>query len=228
MTDLVVRLRESMAGLPPPFLAVLVLAVGWVAAFALRFIVSRILAAIRFDRMGEKTGLAEFLRKGNARYTPSRLMGVLVYWITLLAALLEVLRIVDEGIYKAFSDKLVQSLPNLAAGVLIIIVGSLVVSFIANFTLTIALNASMPNARLLSKTIKYLGIVVMVMVALGQVGLGKSIVDFLFEVLFGAAAFGASLAFGLGCKDIAHDSMQRFLRNLREKGRSGQDSDLEG
>lgn len=228
MKELYAMSTELMAGLPPLLHALVVLAFGWLAALALRFLVSRVLMAIRFDRMGDKTGLSEFLRKGHASYTPSRLVGVIVYWITLLAALLELLRIIDAGIYKAFSDKLVQALPNLVAGILIILVGSLVVSFIANFALTIALNASIPNARLISKTIKYLGVVVVVMAALGQVGLGKSIMDFVFEVLFGAIALGAALAFGLGCKDIAHDSMQRFLRNLREKGRSGQGSDLEG
>jgi hypothetical protein len=86
----------------------------------------------------------------------------------------------------------------------------------------------MPNARLLSKSIKYLGIAIVVMVALGQIGLGKSIIDFMFEILFGAVCLGAALAFGLGCKDMARDSMQRFLRNLKEKGRGSQGTDLEG
>jgi hypothetical protein len=65
-------------------------------------------------------------------------------------------------------------------------------------------------------------------VAFEQAGLGRSIVEFIFQVLLGAAAFGTALAFGLGCKDMARDSLQRLIRNLREKERTSRGPDLEG
>ena len=228
MNDILERLSAFLSGIPSPLLALAVLVAGWLGAAALRFIISKLLCLVRFDRVGEKTGLSEFLRKGNARYSPSRLAGVIAYWIALLATLLAALKVVDAGIYAAFTGKLAAAFPNLVAAILVVVVGSLVASFLSNFVLTIALNASMPNARLLSKSIKYLGIAIVVMIALGQIGLGKSIIDFMFEILFGAVCLGAALAFGLGCKDMARDSMQRFLRNLKEKGRGSQGTDLEG
>lgn len=228
MSDVLDRLSAFFSGMPSPLLALAVLVAGWLGATALRFVISKLLYLARFDRVGERTGLTEFLRKGNARYTPSRLVGVIAYWIALLCALLAALRVVDAGIYATFTGKLAEAFPNLVAAILVVVVGSLIASFLSNFVLTIALNASMPNARLLSKAIKYLGIVIVVMIALGQIGLGKSIIDFMFAILFGAICLGAALAFGLGCKDMARDSMQRFLRNLREKGRGSQGTDLEG
>jgi len=228
MNDILDRLSAFFSGMPSPLLALAVLVAGWLGATALRFIISKLLYLARFDRAGERTGLSEFLRKGNARYSPSRLAGVIAYWIALLAALLAALKVVDAGTYSAFTGKLSEAFPNLVAAILVVVVGSLVASFLSNFVLTIALNASMPNARLLSKSIKYLGVAIVVMVALGQIGLGKSIIDFMFEMLFGAVCLGAALAFGLGCKDMARDSMQRFLRNLKEKGRGSQGTDLEG
>ena len=228
MNDILDRLSAFFSGMPSPLLALAVLVAGWLGATALRFIISKLLYLARLDRAGERTGLSEFLRKGNARYSPSRLAGVIAYWIALLAALLAALKVVDAGTYSAFTGKLSEAFPNLVAAILVVVVGSLVASFLSNFVLTIALNASMPNARLLSKSIKYLGVAIVVMVALGQIGLGKSIIDFMFEMLFGAVCLGAALAFGLGCKDMARDSMQRFLRNLKETGRGSQGTDLEG
>jgi hypothetical protein len=228
MDDLIARLSEAWAALPSPIIAVIILIAGWIAAKVLRFLVSGFLSLIRFDRIGERTGFSEFLKKGNAKYTPSRLVGVLTYWIVLMAVFLEIVRVLDPGIYQAFSGQLAQALPNLAAAILIIVVGTLLASFLSNFILTIALNASMPNARLLAKAIKYLGVAIVLTVALEQVGLGKSIVEFIFQVLFGAVAFGAALAFGLGCKDLARESAKRFIDALRERGRGGQGSDLEG
>jgi hypothetical protein len=39
---------------------------------------------------------------------------------------------------------------------------------------------------------------------------------------------GTGLAFGLGCKDMAKNAFENFLKNLREKQRVGQGTDLEG
>ena len=47
-------------------------------------------------------------------------------------------------------------------------------------------------------------------------------------MLFGALVFGLALAFGLGCKDIARSSMERWLRELRERERMTKGTDLEG
>jgi hypothetical protein len=228
MNELLSSVGTIWSSLPPFAAALIVLVFGWLAAAAIRFLVSKFFLVIRFDKLSAKTGLSEFLRKGNAKYSPSRLVGVIAYWIALLAVFLSIARILDLGIYVAISGKLVQALPNLIAGALVGIVGSLIVAFLANVVETIALNASFSHARILSRAIKWLGIVIVLTVALEQAGLGKSIVEYIFQILLGSAAFGAALAFGLGCKDMARESLQRLIRNLREKERVSRGSDLEG
>lgn len=228
MSDFMDRFLELWSSIPAPVEAIIVLVAGWLAAYALRFIVSKLLTLVRFDKLGAKAGLADFLRKGHVRYTPSKLAGVIAYWVALLSVFLGVARILDLDIYLALSGKLVQALPNVFAGLLVAIVGYLVVSFIANFVLTIALNASISSARLLSKAIKWFGVIIVVTMALEQIGLGRSIVEFIFQILLAAVAFGSALAFGLGCKDMARDLLQKVIRNLREQERGSKGSDLEG
>jgi hypothetical protein len=228
MSDILDRIGEAWASIPSPLAAVLLLGAGWLAAFVLRFIITKFLIAIRFDKAGAKTGLSEFLRKGNVKYSPSQLAGVVLYWIALLMVFLEVARMLNRDIYLAISNRLVQALPNIVAGLLIAIVGYLIVSFIANFALTIALNASVPSARLLSRAIKWLGVIIVLTMALEQIGLGRSIVEFIFQIVLAAVAFGAALAFGLGCKDMARELLQRTIRNLREQERGSKGADLEG
>lgn len=214
--------------LPPGLAAFIVLVFGWLAAAALRFLVTRFLLAVGLDAIGERTGLAEFLRKGNARYTPAHLTGVIVYWLAVLIVLLEVAKILDIGIYHDITGRITAFLPNLVVGTLIAVVGSIIVTFLANFVQTIALNAAVPNARLLARVIRWLGIIIVITIALEQAGLGKSIIDFIFQIVLGAAAFGTALAFGLGCKDLAREFLLRLIRNLHEKERTTKGSDLEG
>ena len=87
-------------------------------------------------------------------------------------------------------------------------------------------NAALPNARLLVRLIKYVGNLIVVVIALDQVGFGRSIVNSMFLLLFAALSFGTALAFGLGCKDMARDALLKFMRNLREREHRG--TDLEG
>jgi hypothetical protein len=228
MSDIVDRIGSIWAAFPAPVSALIVLVLGWLAAYAIRFIIAKLLQLIRFDRLSAKTGLSEFLRKGNVKYSPSKLAAAIVYWVALLVVFLQVARILDLDIYLALSGKLTQALPNIAAGLLVAVVGYLIVSFVANFVLTIALNASVHSARLLSRAIKWLGVIVVVTMALEQIGLGRSIVEFIFQILLAAFAFGAALAFGLGCKDMARDALQKIIRNLREQERGSRGSDLEG
>lgn len=228
MNDALNGLLALWEASPAPLRALAALAAGWVAALAARFLVSRLLLAARFDRLAERSGLSEFLRKGRVGYAPSRLGGAVAYWAALLLVFLEAAKILDEDIYLALAGRLSQALPNLAAGLLIVVVGYFVVSFISNFALTIALNSSFHGARALAKAIKWLGVVVVATMALEQLGLGRSIVEFIFESAIAAAALGAALAFGLGCKDIARDSAKRFLQNLRESERESRGPDLEG
>ena len=228
MNDIIEQFNSIRATIPAPVLAIIVLVVGWLAACAIRFIFSKLLRLVRFDKFSVKTGLSEFLRKGNVKYSPAKLAGTIAYWIALLIVFLQVAKIIDQDIYNALSGRLSQALPNIAAGLLVVVVGYLLVSFIANFILTIALNASIPSARILSRAIKWLGVIVVVTMALEQIGLGRSIVEFIFQILLAAVALGAALAFGLGCKDMARDALQRIIRNLREQERGSSGSDLEG
>lgn len=228
MSDLLAKIGAIWISLPTALRALVLLGGGWLGAKLVRQALTWILGLVRFDRMGDKTGFSEFLRKGNAHYTPSRLVGVLAYWLTLMAVFMEMLRILDPGIHTAFSGQIAKALPDLAAAIVIVVVGSLLASFLSNFILTIALNSSMPNARILAKVVKYLGVSIMVTLGLEQAGLGRSIVEYIFQILFAAVCFGAALAFGLGCKDLARDSMRRFISNLKERDRDRQGTDLEG
>jgi len=226
------ELFSSVAGflhsLPPVLHALLVLAGGWLAAFVLRWGLTWLLDLVRFNRACDRLGISEFLRKGQARHRPSRLVGLLAYWTVLLVALLQMSRILDLKVVTAFSDRLASTVPGLLAGLFVGIIGLVVVSFIGNFVMTVARNAGFAHAELLARVVKIAGYVLVVGLALEQVDVSRTIVSVLLQLLFAAVVFGLALAFGLGCKDIAREAATRFLQNLRERRRADGRPDLEG
>ncbi len=221
-------LEGTAAPLPGGVSALLVLAVGWGAAIVLRLVLAKVLDLARFNHVCEKTGVAEFLRKGQVSYSPARLAGVLVYWIVLLLTLFWSAKLLNLDMAEPLSARLMAALPGFASAILILVVGVIAVSFIANFVMTIARNASFPHARLLSQATRVLGLILVVSLTLEQANIATAMIVTLFQTVLGAVAFGAALAFGIGCKDLARDAMERFLHKLKERSRAGGDSDMEG
>ncbi len=228
MSDAFTVIEEFWIGMPSLAIAALTLVGGWLLAYSGRFIIRRGLKLLRFEKFSARVGLAEFLRKGGARYTAVELVGVLAYWMILAATFIRISKILDFGIVSELSQQILVIVPSAIAAIFIVIVGVVIVTFLATFAMTLARNAAIPNAQVISTSIKYLGIGIVIAIAVDQVGFGKTILGPMILMLFGAVVFGVALAFGLGCKDIARNAMEQFLRELREREQGAKRTDLEG
>ncbi len=228
MREILAWIVSFLKSLPLGILAVLVFLGGWIGATFLRFIMWKLLDLVRFNKLCDRMGISEFLRKGQVSRQPSILAGIIVYWAALLVTLLEISRVLDIKVVNSFSERLTAIVPGLIAGAFVGIIGLVVVAFIGNFVMTVARNAGFPHAALLARVVKTAGYVLVAVFAFAQMDLGRTVINAMLQILFAAIAFGLALAFGLGCKDIARDAVVRLLQNLREKRRTDGRSDLEG
>ena len=208
--------------------AALVLAVGWAAALVLRFLLSRLLELVRFNTLCDRIGVTEFLRKGQARNRPSKLVGIVAFWVVLVITFFWIARILDIKVLSSVSDRIAASAPAFVAALFIGIIGLVAVSFLGNFVATLTRTAGLPHARLVSRSVRAAGGLIIVVLALEQLNLSGTLLSSLVLIVVAAAAFGIALAFGLGCKDLAREALQKFLAGLREKDRISRGSDLEG
>jgi hypothetical protein len=216
------------ASLPRPLQAAIILAAGWSAALLARLLISRLLAALKFDRLSERTGFKEFLRKGGVEFSASKLAGVTAYWVILVLSLILSALSLDERILGEFGSRAAEKLPAFFSAGLVMAVGLVLTGFLAKFVSTIARNAGFPNAGLLARAIKWAGFLLTLSISLDQLGVGGNLIGPVFLILLGALALGAALAFGLGCKDMAREAMERFIRAMMERSREGGGEDMEG
>lgn len=220
-------LQTFLTLLPREGWALLVAPLGWVLALALRWAVTGLLTLVRFDRLADRVGFSAFLAAGQVSYTASRLAGIAVFWLTLLATLVTVSALLDPSLVASVSERLAQWAPALVAAVLVVVIGLLLVSFLANVVLTLARSAAWPQARLVSRGVRVLGIVVVVAVASEQLGLNLSLVHSLVLIVAGGLVLGLALAFGLGGQDLARQALKRWMSSLSERDRP-RGPDLEG
>lgn len=203
------RLAAILPGLFAMFaLLVLGLVLGWLA----RAILARLARMLGFDRHAERWGLAGALRRAGVLRKPSDTLGLVCFWmIFVLFASLGVDALGEQGTWTATAF-LLAMLPPLFAATLILVVGWLVANFLSQGLLIAAVNAGLPEARLLARAAHWGVLLFAGATALTHLGIGKEMVLVAFGITFGGIVLALALAFGLGGRHIARDLLARGLR----------------
>lgn len=208
-----VETRERLAAILPGFLVLLtLLLLGLACAWLVRAVLSRGAHAIGFDRLMDRWGVAPSLRRSGLLRPPSEILGLVGFWAVFVffaSAGIDAITPAGRG---GATVLLLAFLPQLFAAVLIIVVGWLVANFLSRSLLIAAVNARLPEARLLARAAHWGVLLFAVATALTQLSIGKEMVLVAFGITFGGLVFALALAFGLGGRDIAADLLARRLR----------------
>lgn len=219
---------EFLSTLPSGIVAGVVAIGGWLVAGLGRVGVAKALKLLRFNRLCERMGVSDFLRKGEVARTPAELAGRGVYWIVLLGSFIEAARLLDIKAVVALRERVVAAVPALLGGALVLAVGIMCVAFLATFVRTIARNAGSPYAVIWSRLTRWAGAILVLAVTIEQAETRNSSLAAVLHIALAALALGLALAFGLGCQHMARDAMQRWIADMKERLRESEKPDMEG
>ena len=203
-------LADRLATIGPSVLVLITLIVlGFVAGALLRALVTRFLRAIGFDRHMEQWGIGSSLRGASVVRSPSEMLGLLLFWATFVIFASLGIDALGFGRATAF---LFAFVPPLFAAVLVLVVGWLVANFLSQGLLIAAVNAGLPEARVLARAVHWGVLLFAAATALTHLGIGKEMVLVAFGITFGGLVFALALAFGLGGRRLARELLERRLR----------------
>ena len=206
-----VEVGDRLAAVVPGLFVMLVLVVaGLVLGWLARTVVSRFARAVGLDRHMERWGVVPSLRRSGIYRAPSDILGSIAFWA--LFVLFASLGVDSLGFPGSTSAFLLAFLPPLFAAMLILLVGLLIASFLSQGILIAAVNAGVPEARLLARAVQWGVMLFAAATALTHLGIGKEMVLVAFGIAFGGLVFAVALAFGLGGQTLARDILARRLR----------------
>jgi hypothetical protein len=204
--------------LPDIFIAVLVFAAGIVLGIILKSLSLRIFRAIKLDKISERSGAVEMIKKGGVKEPVSHILARTVGWVTIISFSIISLRMLSVPAIESILERFILYLPNIFVAVIILFLGYFLGNFFGRAALIASVNAGFTLSSLVGKSVKLAIFLLAVTMALEQLGIGQETITIAFAIIFGGIVFALSLAFGLGGKDVAKEYLEKKM-----KGDEGKD-----
>ncbi len=199
--------------------ALVILILGYVVARIASAVVRRLLAAVGFDHLGERTGVAELLKRINVDRTASYILGRIVFWILMLTFLLSASESLGLDRLSATINSLVQYLPRVLGAVFILSIGLFAATFARDAVRGAAANIGSRYAKTLGQTTYVLLAVIAAALGVGQLEIETALLTVAVGVVITSVGIAAALAFGLGARDIAGNVLAgTYLRDSYPPG----------
>ena len=202
---------QILALLPNVLGMVIILSVGWAAAWIAGVLVERLTRAVGLDRVSDRVGVSAAMARGGVKSDLAYLLGRAIFWIVLVFATIAALSALDLEPIRDFAHSFLAYIPHLLMAMLILIAGYLLSNFVSQAVLIAAVNAGLPPARVVAAASRWGVQLVAIAMALEQLGIASNIVAVGFGITLGGVVFAAAIAFGLGAKDLAKDFLESRL-----------------
>jgi hypothetical protein len=198
-------LNQVLSAVPMLFGAAIVLGVAYLVGRLLSSLVANVLEGVGFDTLFEKLGLKTVPEE---RATPSEIAGYLVLVAILLLAAIEATNLLG---FVALSELVTEFFAfgaRLLLGLVIFGVGL----YLGNLAYRVIPRGAGRWGDLYAWAARIAIIVLAAAMALQHVGVAEDIVTLAFGLVLGAIAVAAAIAFGLGGKDAASETVTQWLK----------------
>ena len=218
---------QTQVYLPKILAVILLLVVGWLLARTLRMVVVRIIG--RLDQVWQRL----IARRGDAklqpRQPPARIVGELVFWISMLIFVALATEVLGLDIFAVWLKQIVTYLPLAVAGMLIVLVGFVVSSLARDLVSSAASSAGLSHGDLLARTIQVVILLTAVVLGIDQIGIDIMFLSVIAGVVLAAVLGGIALAFGLGARHhVSNIIASNQLRQIYQVGDLVRIGDMEG
>jgi flagellar biosynthesis protein FliQ len=202
--------------LPRVLIAIVIIVLGWMLAKAVRFAIVKGLRAVNFNVLTERAGMDSFLRDGGIRADTTQILGLLFYWLVVLASLVIGFNLLGLEYITDLLGRVLWFLPKVMVALLILAFGAYFARFIGNAVVAYCRNVHLQDADVLGRIAQYAILAFVVLIALDQVNVGGEIVRQTFLIVLAGIVFALALAFGLGGREWAAEMLERWWPRRRK------------
>ncbi len=186
----------------PNLLAFLViLAIGYVIAKAVRTIINKLLDRVGVDRALHRSDAGQYIERVSPGARPSHLIGATVFWFIFLFAITAAVGALRVPALTNFLTQVQAFLPRIIVAVLIFVLAAVLAGAIGGAVQK--LMGDTPTGKIVRAVVPGLILAIGLFMVLDQLQIAPVIVTITYAALLGFLALAGALAFGLGGRDAA-------------------------
>lgn len=197
----------------------LLLAVGWLISKLFETVVRRLLHKLGLDRAAAQTRVGATLRNAGIEMPLSALFARVLFWTLMLTFVLSAVETLGLTAVTSTIDRLISFLPSVFSAGLILVLGLMGGKLVRNLVSSAAAAADVPRAQRIGGAAGSLVVLLVVVLALEQLGIETALLVTLLTVLLAGACLTIGLSFALGARPVVtHILAGHFLRQSLPPG----------
>ncbi len=195
--------------------AILIFLLGWMIAKVIARVIKGVLGRIGIDQLAARLNEIDIIQQSNVRIVPSTLFSKLAYYILLLIFSIVAAEILQVEPVSELILKIIDFIPMIISGALVLVIGVVVAEAIKNIVLTTTQSLGIPSAKIIGSFVFYFVLLMSIITALTQVGIDTDFIATNLSIIIGGAVAAFALGYGLASKD----TMANFLASFYSKDR---------
>lgn len=225
---------DSIIGALPSFISgVMILIIGWIVAVILSKVIGGTLEKIGFDNLLEKVGVARLLQRLGITGSVTQILAKAIFWVVILFIIRSASEALGLADISALIEQIFAFLPKAITAAIILLVGFMVADIIQNAVFTKLDALGIRYANTLAGLIFGFIVILVLTVALPQLGVETRLLNATVSILVGGIALAMAICLGLGMKTLAQNIVAGvYARDIYKTGtvihRDGKEMTLSG
>ena len=207
---------ELVVYLPRLLGALVVLIVGTFLARLIRKILTKVLSALKLNKLSEKTPVDYFLKNTEIGSRIEEILVTIVYWLLMLVVLQTAVGVLGLESLTRIIEQFLGYLPNVFSALLVFILGVLGAGLLEGVVKSSLKTVSAPRARMVAKITSYSVMVLASLMAISELGIAQEFILILFVGFVTASALGLGLALGLGGQGLVKKMLDEWYKQVKD------------
>lgn len=218
VTDIITFLPNLVNGL-------IIILVGYFVSRIVRFVLRISLQRLKIDVLVERTGVMASLRNFGVQTPLSMLLAQTIFLLMLLSFLITATQLMGLVAVAQVLEQVLALLPSALAAMIVFLFGGFIAQIVGGLITAAASNVGLNYASRLGRLLQYLIMIVVVVLALGILGLDIALLITSLTIFIAAFGLAIGLALGLGARPLVYHILAGYY--LRQRFPIGQSVTLE-
>lgn len=196
--------------------AILILIIGWLAGAWLKFLVSKILGAVKLNALITGTAVDSFLKKAEIGGKVEDILGNTVRWLTMFIFFIAAVNILGLSTVSQVLNNILGYMPKVFSAAIVLLAGVLLAGLVESLVKGAVGSVAVSVSRFLGKLASWIVMIFATLAAISELGIAANFINTLITGTIAMLSLGLGLALGLGSKDIVKEILTEWYGTVRK------------